>query len=120
MTGLNFNGDPVLNAGFRFGVSPVPEPAGVLAVGLAAVAGYAAQRRSRPVPRRHDPPARYRSSARRRTAATFPYRYASIGSSQASHSASDTGATSAAERTHASRRRCTVMLIAPTHTRSLR
>jgi hypothetical protein len=49
---LNFNGDPVLNAGFRFGVSPVPEPAGVLAVGLAATAGYAARRRKsiRPSP----------------------------------------------------------------------
>jgi hypothetical protein len=44
VTPLNFNGDPVLNAGFRFGVNPVPEPTGMLAVGLVAVVGYAARR----------------------------------------------------------------------------
>jgi hypothetical protein len=45
VTPLNFHGNPVLNAGFRFGVAPVPEPTGVLAVGLTAVVGYMARRR---------------------------------------------------------------------------
>jgi hypothetical protein len=39
------NGPPILNAAYRFEVSPVPEPAGVLAVGLAATVGYGACRR---------------------------------------------------------------------------
>ncbi len=44
------NGNPVYDAGYRFEVSPVPEPAGVLAVGLAATAGTAARLRRRAGP----------------------------------------------------------------------
>jgi hypothetical protein len=52
---LGFNNPPgsmfdlgdniVANAGYKFEVSPVPEPTGVLAVGLAATVGYGACRR---------------------------------------------------------------------------
>jgi hypothetical protein len=39
------NGPPISNAAYRFEVSPVPEPAGVLAVGLAATVWYGVRRR---------------------------------------------------------------------------
>jgi hypothetical protein len=46
VTMFDLGNNIVANAGYKFEVSPVPEPAGVLAVGLAALAGYAARRRA--------------------------------------------------------------------------